>query len=956
LKTSLEDIAAKDEKIRENFAAQSVNIDDFAKKTLGQIVFLYFLQKKGWFGVEKDANWGTGHKNFLRKLFNKEITGYSNFFNDILEPLFYNTLALKREYDYADKFDCKIPFLNGGLFDPINEYDWLHTDIIIPDEIFSNSVKVDPEMLGKVFENLLESKERKSKGSFYTPREIVHYMCRESLINYLDNELHGKARRKDIELLVRKGESIIENEYAVLEKERAIKAGDIVSTKIKTQIPQSVREHAKELDNALERIRVCDPAAGSGAFLVGMMNEIVKARRALAPVFEKVTHGQKVQERVELVYKLKRHAIQNCLYGVDIDPGAVEIAKLRLWLSLVVDEEEYETIQPEPAYNLQEQRRQHVENQNKLQKEYFELHSAGKLSAEKKIKLETELKTIDRAIRKIDKSSGSAADANLELALDNLNLARKKMQLLKDKHKQFFETYERVKKKKLKKEIENLEWELIEATLKEQNKTKALTKIQKSRKENIKPYFLWKLNFEEVFREKGGFDIVIANPPYIKEYVNRSAFDGLRKSSYYQGKMDIWYLFACESVDILRNNGLLTFIAQNNWVTSYGASKMRKKIITDTKLLKLLDFGNYKIFETAGIQTMVMMFQKDNKSDDYGFDYRRIIGDTICFENILDLLIQRPNQTAEYLTPQINRESFFGKTLTFSVTAVRNIVEKIAKQANFHMDEKKEVAQGIVYPQDRLNKKNQKKLGDKFSVGDGIFVLSEKEKNKIPFFKNELNLIKPSYTTKELHKWYGNSKNKEWVIYTDSSFKNPENIKLFPNIKAHLDKFKKVITSDNKPYGLHRARNEYFFKGEKIISVRKCAEPAFTYTDFDCYVSATFYVIKSERINLKYLTGILNSKLIAFWLKHKGKMQGNNYQIDKEPLLSIPIYNTSSKEQQPLIALVDKILADNKDKDYSENSSKQSKVHEYERQIDVMVYKLYGLTEEEIKIVKWAKK
>ena len=416
--------------------------------------------------------------------------------------------------------------------------------------------------------------------------------------------------------------------------------------------------------------------------------------------------------------------------------------------------------------------------------------------------------------------------------------------------------------------------------------------------------------------------------------------------------MDIWYLFACESVDILRNNGLLTFIAQNNWVTSYGSSKMRKKIITDTKLLKLLDFGNYKIFETAGIQTMVMMFQKDNKSDDYGFDYRRIIGDAVCFENILDLLIQRPNQTAEYLTPQINREIFLGKTLTFSVPVVRHIIEKIEKRTNFCLNEAKEVAQGIVYPQDRLNKKNQEKLGDKFKVREGIFVLSEKEKNNISFLKNELKLIKPTYTTKELHKWYATPKNKEWVIYTDSSFKNPKNIKLFPNIKAHLDKFKKVITSDNKPYGLHRARNEYFFKGEKIIAVRKCAEPAFTYTDFDCYVSATFYVIKSERINLKYLTAILNSKLITFWLKHRGKMQGNNYQIDKEPLLSIPVYAASREEQKVLVSFVDKILAVTKDNDYSENPSKQAKVKEYEHQIDEMGYKLYGLTEEAIRIVE----
>ena len=161
-----------------------------------------------------------------------------------------------------------------------------------------------------------------------------------------------------------------------------------------------------------------------------------------------------------------------------------------------------------------------------------------------------------------------------------------------------------------------------------------------------------------------------------------------------------------------------------------------------------------------------------------------------------------------------------------------------------------------------------------------------------------------------------------------------------------------LITSDNWPYGLHRARDERFFKGEKIIAVRKCAEPTFTYTDFDCYVSATFYVIKTERINLKYLTAFLNSKFVAFWLRNKGKMQGNNYQIDKEPLLAIPVFKPSNKEQQPIIMLVDRILTATKDEDCLTNPAKQAKVEEYERQIDQLVYGLYGLTPEEIAVVE----
>ena len=222
---SLDEIVESDPKIKEDFLEKNVNPLDFSKKLLGQVVFLYFLQKKGWFGVERDSNWGTGSKGFIRDLFNQKNKTYKNFFNDILEPLFYEALASERTSDFYAYLNCKIPFLNGGLFDPIGNYDWEHTDILLPNDLFSNKkqtpqgdigtgifdvldrynftvkedeplekdVAVDPEMLGKVFENLLEVKDRKSKGAFYTPREIVHYMCQESLVHYLENELKKKV-------------------------------------------------------------------------------------------------------------------------------------------------------------------------------------------------------------------------------------------------------------------------------------------------------------------------------------------------------------------------------------------------------------------------------------------------------------------------------------------------------------------------------------------------------------------------------------------------------------------------------------------------------------------------------------------------------------------------------------------------------------------------------------------
>jgi hypothetical protein len=388
--------------VRAEFTAKALDTRHFAKKLLGQIVFLYFLQKKGWLGVQPGAAWGSGPKDFLRRLFDGQWGAYTNFFNERLEPLFYEALARQRPDNRYAPLGCQIPFLNGGLFEPLQGYDWQRVDILLDNELFAaifatfdlynftvrenepleKEVAVDPEMLGKVFENLLEVTDRKSKGAFYTPREIVQYMCQESLINYLDTALNRqevpvlaaaptqatlfgdapsrqatltawerreRVPREELAKLIRKGEQVKEFEAA---KESGTKAYTY-------QLAEALRRHAGLLDEALANIKICDPAIGSGAFPVGMMQEIVRAREVLT-----VYVGDDARNRVSLrnsvsdattayttdrsAYAFKRHAIQESIYGVDIDPGAVDIAKLRLWLSLVVDEEDYRTIKPLP--------------------------------------------------------------------------------------------------------------------------------------------------------------------------------------------------------------------------------------------------------------------------------------------------------------------------------------------------------------------------------------------------------------------------------------------------------------------------------------------------------------------------------------------------------------------------------------------------------------------------------
>lgn len=313
---------------------KSINAQVYAKRMLGQIVFLYFLQKKGWLGVEKNKKWGTGAHAFLKELFMKNRE--NDFFNDFLNPLFYDALATdrKKQDHFFALLDCRIPFLNGGLFEPIHGYDWRRLRIDVPDSFFAHlfevfdrfnftvredeplesEVAVDPEMLGKVFEGLLDVDQRRQKGTFYTPRHIVHYMCRESLAQYLDRSINivpvyetedntfpgmtaksnglalpgVKTKEKtvlrwhreelaplaDIQAFMRQDESFEEDGG---ERKNRDKASEY-SAELSATLPESIKKHARRIDDALANVKICDPAIGSGAFPVGMMHEIVRAQ------------------------------------------------------------------------------------------------------------------------------------------------------------------------------------------------------------------------------------------------------------------------------------------------------------------------------------------------------------------------------------------------------------------------------------------------------------------------------------------------------------------------------------------------------------------------------------------------------------------------------------------------------------------------------------------------------
>ncbi|MEE3384650.1 MAG: DNA methyltransferase [Prevotella sp.] len=285
-------------------------VRDYVKKLMGRLVFLQFLQKKGWLGVPAGAEWGSGDAEFIQTLF-AQCHDKDHFIDNVLESLF-NDLNSENEKQLPQ---YRTPYLNGGLFerDATDETEFplpakymqrlldffasynFTIDENDPDDA---EVGVDPEMLGHIFENLLE--DNKDKGAFYTPKEIVSYMCRESLIAYLQTDIEDEATKEAIRQFVT--------------------THDVATLGTNDRFRQQV-------DEALKNVKICDPAIGSGAFPMGLLKELFQCRTAL----EGISQHQAAE--------IKKHIIKQNIYGVDIERGAVDIARLRFWLSLIVDEE-----------------------------------------------------------------------------------------------------------------------------------------------------------------------------------------------------------------------------------------------------------------------------------------------------------------------------------------------------------------------------------------------------------------------------------------------------------------------------------------------------------------------------------------------------------------------------------------------------------------------------------------
>ncbi len=828
--------------------------EQFAKKLMGQVAFLYFLRREGQPGNDMPRK--NGNRTFIREIFDSCMDSTDkNFFSDCLEPLFYNILNTKRKNHYYKEFGCKIPFLEGGLFEPIEGYCWEDVDFKIPNKLFSNEngdgildifdrfnftinknelsgeeIIIEPEMLGKIFEDLLEIRDRKSKGAFYTREEIVHYMCRESLINYLVDRVN--VPYDDIKKFILYEDPI---------KNQGIrnKVKDTKSPKGGGAIPRSIYDNIGRIDDALKNIRVVDLAVGPGVFPLGMLNEIVRVRNNITEYIIKKDredafgrgYGEISIRKRRSLYRMKLETIKNCIFAIDIEPDAVDVARLRLWLSVVAEQKtDDENSEPYPLPNLD-----------------MNIHVGNSL---------------------IDK---------------------------------------------------------------------------------------WELKFPGVFKERGGFDIVIGNPPYVGEKDNKENFRSIVKTTfgkkYYRGKMDLFYFFFHKGIDICRDGGIIAFVTTNYYITANGAIVLRKDLKNRTDILKLVNFNEFKIFESAlGQHNLITLLKKNDSGKRSNTEIISVRKSGCATEEELEKILEGRCGETDYFFQTHNRlfegDQTYMRIIEGMDSRLESILNKISK--GMKIDKICHVNQGIVSGADRLTTGHINKFGIVGRKGEGIFVLLEDEIRNKMFDSREMKLLKPFFKNSDISRYKSSIETDKNIIYIDRNLKRIDN--RYPNIEKHLKKYYPILSQRREArnglieyFHLHWGRNERIFKGEKIVAPQRSNLNTFAYNDIPWYSSADVYYVtsKNKNIKLKYLLGILNSKLYYVWFYFRGKRKGEMLELYQTPLKEIPVILSENK-MQTMIELIDAMI----------NETDEDKMKLLQLDIDRLVYQIYGLDNLEIQWIE----
>lgn len=881
------------------------DIRNFVKRLLGRLVFLYFLQKKHWLGAS-NKNYDDGDTNFLFNLFNYNNDSKDNFYNKWLSKLFFNALNTANRtndgFELPNGNSVWIPFLNGGLFEEHQEPK-RHREIQFPPTLFEllfkffngynftiyenspedHTVAVDPEMLGHIFENLLE--DNKDKGAFYTPKEIVHYMTQESLIEYLKTHLSHSR--------------------------------EVIESLIKNHITTAfTREDLKKVEKLIDTVKICDPAIGSGAFPMGLLQEIFALKAVI---------------HYELGYsvwspaKIKQDIIQNSIYGVDIEEGAVDIARLRFWLSLVVDEPT-----PKPLPNLDYK----IMQGNSLLESYDGIDLSNLATADEQIideqatinfgdGFQTKVTLFDavsmeqfqtlmnkyfspeewekKTKEKVDKIAVKKQISNIIEGKIHAKIFKEK-EATENKIKTFERKFNIKKEADLKKlNTKGKEFKDYEILKKRYSEIEIIeNELIAFQNTDERPYFLWHLFFADVFTD-GGFDIVIGNPPYIQLQKNSGYLANLYKDEKFETferTGDIYALFYEKGINVLKEKGILTFITSRQWMrSSYGESL--RGFFAKNNPLTLLDLGS-GVFDSATVDTNIILVQKQEYQDNLS---------VIVLENKKDIPHLKRDKFS-YL--KINKNDAWS-ILNKNELYIKTQIEKFGvplKEWDIN------IYRGVVTG-----------LND-------AFIIDDKKKNEL-LNTNPLNkkVIKPLLRGRDLKKYSPTSSDlsllfipwhfplhKDISINGNSKIAEEKFENEYPEIYKHLFEFKSELSNRNKTetgiryewYAMQRCANTYYedFDKEKIAWA-SVGVTEYCFIEKDTFLLDTNYFLTFKNSNTvdKYLLGVLNSKLIVNWVNNEDTPVGTvAYRHYKYNFERIPIPKIEDFRKQIITSLTEIIL------------------------------------------------
>jgi len=930
-------------------------IRDFTKKLLGRIVFLHFLQKKGWLGCAAGTTtWRDGDKQFMQNLL-KEFDDKEHFHSKCLAELFYNTLNRKRT---DDLFVCvglgdtlnntKVPYLNGGLFDsdevesrkidfPEKYFDELleffgqYNFTIDENDPNDHEVGIDPEMLGHIFENLLEDNKN---GTFYTPKVIVQYMCQESLIEYISTKLDAEANTEIKEAI----EDLLRNRLAE-------KCSDL--------------DLVEPIAQALLDVKVCDPAIGSGAFPMGILNTIFQVIEELYWLQrDTVARVWNISDTEWQPNKVKKNIIQRSIYGVDLESGAVDIARLRFWLALVVDE-----LEPLPLPNLDYK----IMQGNSLLESFagIDLSQIGDVSAYKDVYETEQIDLFTGAAKK--SASISLNFEDIKSLMDeyfNANDLETKKDLHKriddqvlnhirftlTQHKQELIGKSNRLEKKLKMDVAvAVTWqqkEKIRTTSKDARElgklTKELTKyLEKETKlaqlsnSNERPFFLWHLFFQEVF-DKGGFDIVIGNPPYVQLQKMGKETDVLQNVGFktFVRTGDLYCLFYEHGINILKDKGVLSYITSNTWMRTKFGESIREYFVTSCNPLSLLNFEDTQIFPSATVEVNILLAKKEEWN-------QKLDAVAIKCDFKITTPIQLYLEKNKIELTELTKESWVILSLVDF-----EIKKKISENGTQLKDWNVDINRGFLT-----------------GLNDAFFIDNDK---RIELIKEDLNsekLIKPLVRGREIHK-YSFEFNDNYVIFPHNGSKTQTRIDVlndFPAIYNHLLKWKDINSElvrpnnkgivqtliDRADQGSHwtNLRNCAYidsFESEKLIWLSISDKPAFALDTKNTYVTAPAYIMTSQ-CN-RFLMVVLNSKVMEWYLDKVSSSTGvGTNQWSKIFVDQLPIPQLSEEAMVPFNVIADYLVYLNnpKNKQILVNESNSTLSILFEKIANMMVFELY---------------